>query len=789
MSTAASDWIERHARWLAPLLLAALVLITLSPTIWSGERVLSNTKADGWTQFYAWRQFGFGEIARGNLPLWNPHVFGGAPFMGGFQSALLYPPNWLHLFLPVGVAINWLIALHAFLAGYFAYLWGRSRGLLAPAALLAGGTFTFCGAYWTHIFAGHLTHLCVMAWLPIILLSIDQLVRGRTWRWMLPAIAAVAMQILGGHPQYVYYSALGVGLYALLCLGRADRRGLLIGQVAIIYAAAAVIATVQLWTGVNAADESVRAGGTDYFFASRFALPPMNLLTAIAPEVFGTLRLGRTPPNYWGLSYLFETSVFLGVVPVCMAAYVVIGRMRREWWPLAGLAVAAFIIALGRYTPLYDLLFNYLPGFSGFRAVAKFSFIACLCVAMLAGAGFDQLLRRGGPSKTLLTTAAIVALALFGAATAIRQSAYPGGWWAALLEWIESHGRAQQDMYMWDSATYTQADFITGTALQAAKSLTLAAGAFLAIAVAVLAARFKPALALAILAIAAGEWLLYAPAAATSFETSFAEVGPNYQRALQSLTPDHRVVNVELDQSNLAMLHGKNDAWGVDPFVQKRWAEFMFATQDLHPDDASQQLFVKKVKPQMMAAAACRYVLASREQDRVIDLPLAMGKAQLIGKHFVVPARDEQLGVMIDGRQFDPRMFVLLEREPSIRPGGESNPGSVSVVYRSSDELEVTVNATSPAIVLVTNAYSRWWTASPLSPGPQSTYEVLPANWAMQAIPVQAGQHQILLSYRPRGYLVGRWVSLVGVIGYLASCLIAWRNSSRYRVSTDTMAT
>lgn len=105
-------------------LLAALTLAVFGDVLFPpGNRVLSNGRTDVFLQFIHWRQFGFEELRRGNLALWNPHLFCGAPFFGGFQSALLYPPNVLFLLLPVVKDINWSIALHVFLAGAFTCLW------------------------------------------------------------------------------------------------------------------------------------------------------------------------------------------------------------------------------------------------------------------------------------------------------------------------------------------------------------------------------------------------------------------------------------------------------------------------------------------------------------------------------------------------------------------------------------------------------------------------------------------------------------------------------------------
>ena len=135
--------------------------------------------------------------ALGRLALWNPHIFSGTPFFGGFQSALLYPPNWLYLCLPLAGAINVGIAIHVFLAGFFMQLWMRFRGLCPLAGALAGVLFMFSGPYFLHIYAGHLSNLCTMVWGPLIFLAIDGWLTRRTAGWLWLGGGAVALQIPG----------------------------------------------------------------------------------------------------------------------------------------------------------------------------------------------------------------------------------------------------------------------------------------------------------------------------------------------------------------------------------------------------------------------------------------------------------------------------------------------------------------------------------------------------------------------------------------------------------------
>src|SRR5262245_21193894 len=93
-----------HAAAIAVMMLAALAMF--GDVLAAGTTsLLSIAGADTTRPFFYWLPFGFGELARGHLTLWNPHNYAGTPFFGGFGPALLYPLNWLHLALPTAIAI------------------------------------------------------------------------------------------------------------------------------------------------------------------------------------------------------------------------------------------------------------------------------------------------------------------------------------------------------------------------------------------------------------------------------------------------------------------------------------------------------------------------------------------------------------------------------------------------------------------------------------------------------------------------------------------------------------
>src|SRR2546428_13195985 len=80
----------------------------------------------------------------------------------------------------------------------------------------------FCAPYFLHVPAGHLNILCAIPWIPLLFLAIDEWLALRRLAWCLIGMLTVSMQILSGHPQYVYFTALAAGGYALMRL--AERR-------------------------------------------------------------------------------------------------------------------------------------------------------------------------------------------------------------------------------------------------------------------------------------------------------------------------------------------------------------------------------------------------------------------------------------------------------------------------------------------------------------------------------------------------------------------------------------
>src|SRR5579872_6563252 len=97
----------------AALGLAAASLLFYFPLVFLGRALVDY---DAFVYFYPQRVFLAHSLLQGRLPLWDPDLFMGAPFLANPQTAVLYPPSWLFLLGPVSAVYTAQLVLHGFLA-------------------------------------------------------------------------------------------------------------------------------------------------------------------------------------------------------------------------------------------------------------------------------------------------------------------------------------------------------------------------------------------------------------------------------------------------------------------------------------------------------------------------------------------------------------------------------------------------------------------------------------------------------------------------------------------------
>ncbi len=124
-------------------------------------------------QFTPWHTAAKEIAFLGHFPLWNPWLGMGAPLLANYQSALLYPPNWILLATDVSWGQTLLVLLHLIWAGFGMALLARSVRLGAFAQAIAGLAYGMSGYLVAR--SGFLSINAAAAWLPWILFAAEGL--------------------------------------------------------------------------------------------------------------------------------------------------------------------------------------------------------------------------------------------------------------------------------------------------------------------------------------------------------------------------------------------------------------------------------------------------------------------------------------------------------------------------------------------------------------------------------------------------------------------------------------
>ncbi|MBW2107317.1 MAG: YfhO family protein [Deltaproteobacteria bacterium] len=748
----------------AAVLLLALTIAVFADVLFSSKAVvLSKAHTDLFRQFAYWRDFGFGQLRQRNLPLWNPHIFSGMPFLGGFQSALFYPLNAVFLILPLARAVNVSIALHVFLLGLFMYGWAAHRGLHPMAALVSAVALMFSGAYFMHIEAGHLPHLCTMTWAPLIFLSLDGLFEKPSFRWALVGVGAVTMQILAGYPQHLFYTAVAAGLYVGLRIIKTQHRASILIAFFGVYLGALCLGAVQLLPGIDVAQQSVRSGGVSLEFAGSFSFPPENLATLLNPNLFGD---GKNIA-YWGRYHRWEMTLYMGLASFVLAligAFRGEKSLRRYSTTMAGLLL---ILALGRHTPLFKLVFRWVPGFDVFRGNSKFIFQASLFIAMLAGIGLHEILNMDSIGKKGLLAVSSGAVLIGAAGLFVHFSvsaSVPGHVWQRIMHAVYNTGES----YLSESRILDP-EFVCNAGTSAADALMFSSAVLLLMTGLLAAVRRSTGLISAIVLLAIIEPFVIARSSLAHFDLQALQV-PQIDRVLKQNPGDYRILNLKAPDS--AMVLDRYDIWGYDSMVLKRYAEFMTFTQGGNPDKASQYVSFSRFH-HLYRMLRCRFgFIPSKARIGIIDNDSALPRLLLVGQYTVVPDRDEIFRYMEDPA-FDPGKEVILETPPSVHPVPSGEKGRVAVMESATDYFVVKADLSETAILVITDAYCRGWRAQSLAKSGQDHYEIMPANYILRAVPLRKGRHLIRFEYRPVSFTAGLWISATAF--FLVIILIASR--------------
>jgi hypothetical protein len=333
-------------------------------------------------------------VLNGDLPLWNPYISLGIPYLADLSNQPLYFFNLIFLVFPAGNAMNITILLHYLLCGIFTYLFVKQILNNRLIGLFGSIVFVFCG--YSISVSCNIEYLAAIVWIPATFWAYYRLLNTCKILYIFLSGFFLSMLIFCGDPMAFYYLSGFLVLRSLFELQKGKSNKYILIFLFLTLTSSLVYAAVQLLPSIELVRLSVRNTGLDFKEATMWSFNPLRLLEFYLPFYFGN---NFPYPVYWG-TFLhtgeydipWVESIYAGIIPLMLALCSFYYSQTKEKVFWMALTLISLVLAFGCFTPVYKLLFSFIPYFDSFRYPEKLIVFTSLGITILACLGLKDLI-------------------------------------------------------------------------------------------------------------------------------------------------------------------------------------------------------------------------------------------------------------------------------------------------------------------------------------------------------------------------------------------------------------
>jgi hypothetical protein len=775
------------------LRVAAIVVFAVLPLLFYGKYLFGNIMLNGsdWlgAGSYMWREFMASYIrSHGNLALWWPALLCGQPTVAGFFADMFYPTLLLRVFLPVHVVWTWTFVIHHFLAGLGTYLFLRELKLSVIPAAMGGIAYELAGSLITLAYAGHDGRLIGSALMPMALFFLHRGTTRRQFVWFALTSFILALQLLSGHVQKVYYTGLILSAYFLFQViqtGIHKKSAKVVTKLTAYFVMAVgfgvALSAIQYLPVLGNMPFASRGSERGYAYASSWSMPVIETFDLLTPRFSGGLD------SYWSRNIFKLHSEYLGILPLLFAFIAVFRRWKDRNVKFFAFSFAgAILMAWGGNTPFYYIPYYVFPGVNKFRGPAMIFFLAAFSLVVLAGLGIDYVLRSEKGNDARKTTRTALTFCAIPLALLILFASLKG----SMLSLLGSMTIPTQQKLEALAGNYPA---ILGGLMFA---LIFAALGFLLVRL-FLDKRLKPV----VLAIGlASVMVLDIGLSLNLWDESrgyIRGVPPPREyfapdEAIEFLKHDGSLYRVlpwhyERNEDNILAYNGIQSVAGQMPNPLQVYQDFIGAGSSVffRPDNMLNRNYlnlcnIKYVISVPLPRDVSQYDQQTRqtiEQIRAFFsqpqfLPAFAGhkyaiyqNTTVLPRAFIAPgfrvvADKEEALSTLRRPDFDPGRTVLLYKDPGFSPGPETMVGTARVATYDCNEVRINASLTVPGLLVLTDNYLPDWKVY-VDGRPA---ELLQAYHTFRAVALPAGEHDVAFRYESKYYKLGSYISLLSVI-------------------------
>jgi len=765
--------------------------------------------------FYPLRDFAAASVKCGAIPLWNPYLKNGTPFLASLQPCIFYPLSIInYLFRSFDAAFNWYIIMHFYLAGIFVYSLMRYWNFSRIASLVSSIVFVF-GGYLNSVISMNTT-LSSVIWLPLIFLFFDKAIKERSIYSAVITGVLLSIQFLGGEPTLIYCTVWTLFLYVLFYsyfLYKEDKAVKAVGKVFGLFFIASVlwlfITAAQLLPFLELLANSMRSGNQAFDYVARESILPAELFSFFIPHLFGntTVAGGHLKVQEWIISF------YIGIIPILLLSFALFRKPDRKTLFFTALLAVSLVLSMGRYTPVYNFLYKYIFGFAYIRYPAKFIFLSAFALSILSGIGYDTFFNMDTGKKERLAKRLLLINGILGLVLIIFFTFW-GPIYSSVIKFLLSVGSSVMThftgahiTFLSDSANLYRLFIVFSLCVLSIflflrKKIQIKTFIFL-----ILAVMFLDLISvnMGICKTASLEIFKREP---RSFSAVKKDKG--YFRIMRSDTLggiNQAIWGIDFEKgqyerkmtfaSNTAMAHGIYDSQGYSSVFRKDRLEFMNLIY------AAKRSF----KTKLIDLLNIRYIISAKPvkednyevvfKDEIAYFPLGYkGKIYpyfYINKNnacmdrvfFVKEAKvirdNKELLKTLGSEDFDPAKIILLEEDLAIkentadthRPPGSTTVGGngerANIVSYKAEEVVVETALNEPKFLVLSDSYYPGWKVF-VDGKPDKLYR---AYRFLRAVYLDKGRHTIRFVFDPLSYKIGKYISLATIALLAIFCLIS----------------
>lgn len=372
-----------HKRIFYPILFILLILFYFSDVLLTG-RIFA--ERDLPVFFYQYLQFWRRSASLGEFTLWNPFIMCGEPFLAALQPAQVYPLSFIYYLFSVDTAFNITIILHFFLSGVFTFILVKELKGSDSAAIIASLSFCFGG----YLLSVHnvLSTLLSVTWFPLLLACFHRSLILSSIRYSIYSGIFLGTIFAGGGIEVFFISVLFMSFLILfpyleleITLPPFKKRLFHLFISLFFFLFLMAIEWIPFFELIL---NSVRSEGLQFEESILWSLAPKNLLYLLIPDIFY-----RGPDYYWEDQSWLKT-IYVGIIPFALLIFFIKEKSKRKIF-IVSVMILSILLSLGKYTPFYKFLYNYIPFFNLIRYPVKYLFIFIFFLSLAAGFGWDYL--------------------------------------------------------------------------------------------------------------------------------------------------------------------------------------------------------------------------------------------------------------------------------------------------------------------------------------------------------------------------------------------------------------